>query len=179
MDTDDTDSGEGCEGLRGDASPGGRGDLRISDSRRGMSGEERTAETVSLVPVYIRGKRYEVPASLTIQKAMEYAGYQLVRGCGCRGGVCGACGTVYRFPDSYRVEVGLACQTVVQPNMYLTQIPLPREQGDVRSGGIVPDRRAGRQALSGALQVRGVQYLHALLPDGDRRDGSHRPGPPG
>ena len=123
MDTDDTDSGEGCEGLRRDASPGGRGDLRISDSRRAMSGEERTAETVSLVPVYIMGKRYEVPASLTIQKAMEYAGYQLVRGCGCRGGVCGACGTVYRFPDSYRVEVGLACQTVVQPNMYLTQIP--------------------------------------------------------
>ena len=29
----------------------------------------------------------------------------------------------YRFPGSYKIEVGLACQTVVQPNMYLTQIP--------------------------------------------------------
>jgi heterodisulfide reductase subunit C len=67
--------------------------------------------------------KYDVPASLTIQKALEYAGYQLVRGCGCRGGICGACGTVYRFPDSYRIEVGLACQTVVEPNMYITQIP--------------------------------------------------------
>ena len=69
------------------------------------------------------GKRYDVPESLTIQKAIEYAGYQLVRGCGCRGGICGACGTVYRFPDSYRIEVGLACQTVVQPDMYIAQIP--------------------------------------------------------
>ncbi|MBN2029484.1 4Fe-4S dicluster domain-containing protein [bacterium] len=75
------------------------------------------------VPIFIMGKKYEVPESLTIQKALEYAGFQLIRGCGCRGGICGACGTVYRFPDSYRIEVGLACQTVVEPNMYITQIP--------------------------------------------------------
>jgi heterodisulfide reductase subunit C len=76
-----------------------------------------------LVPIFVMGKRYEVPGSLTIQKALEYAGYQLVRGCGCRGGICGACGTVFRYPDSYRIEVGLACQTVVQPDMYIAQIP--------------------------------------------------------
>ena len=39
-----------------------------------------------LVPIFIMGKRYEVAPSITIQKAMEYAGYQLIRGCGCRGG---------------------------------------------------------------------------------------------
>ena len=44
------------------------------------------------VPIFIMGKKYDVPASLTIQKALEYAGYQLIRGCGCRGGICGACG---------------------------------------------------------------------------------------
>ncbi|RKY84832.1 4Fe-4S ferredoxin [candidate division KSB1 bacterium] len=82
--------------------------------------QEKTNE---LVPIFIMGEKYEVPPSLTIQKAMEYAGYQLKRGCGCRGGICGACATVYRMPDSYRIEVGLACQTVVKPNMYLTQIP--------------------------------------------------------
>ncbi|MEW6523347.1 MAG: 4Fe-4S dicluster domain-containing protein [Bacillota bacterium] len=69
------------------------------------------------------GKRYEVPAALTIMKAMEYAGYRFVRGCGCRGGFCGACGTVYRLPGDYRLKVGLACQTVVEDGMYLTQIP--------------------------------------------------------
>jgi heterodisulfide reductase subunit C len=77
----------------------------------------------SRVPIFVMGKRYEVPASLTIQKALEYAGFQLIRGCGCRGGICGACGTVFRFPASYRIEVGLACQTVVQPDMYIAQIP--------------------------------------------------------
>ena len=86
-----------------------------------MAAEEKAKE--ELIPIFIMGKRYEVPPSLTIQKAMEYAGYQLIRGCGCRGGICGACGTVYRFPESYKIEVGLACQTVVQPNMYITQIP--------------------------------------------------------
>ncbi|MFH1129947.1 MAG: 4Fe-4S dicluster domain-containing protein [Pseudomonadota bacterium] len=79
--------------------------------------------TVKMIPVYIMGKRYDVPDSLTIMKAMEYAGYQFVRGAGCRGGICGACGTVFRKPGDYRIHVGLACQTMVEPNMYLTQIP--------------------------------------------------------
>ena len=43
-----------------------------------------------MVDIYIMGKRYEVPESLTIMKAMEYAGYRLIRGCGCRSGFCGA-----------------------------------------------------------------------------------------
>jgi len=79
--------------------------------------------TEELVPVFIMGKRYDVPSSLTIMKAMEYAGYQLIRGVGCRGGFCGACATVYRLKDDDKLYFGLACQTVVQPNMYLTQIP--------------------------------------------------------
>ena len=76
-----------------------------------------------MVRIYIMGKLYEVPASLTIMKALEYAGYKFIRGSGCRGGVCGACATVYRFPDSYKINVGLACQTVIEPDMYLAQIP--------------------------------------------------------
>lgn len=75
------------------------------------------------VPVYIMGKRYEVPEGLTIMKSLEWAGYQLIRGCGCRGGFCGACATVYRVPGNFRVQVGLACQTPVTPNMTLVQLP--------------------------------------------------------
>ncbi len=81
------------------------------------------AEISEIVPVYIMGKRYDVPASLTIMKAMEWAGYTLVRGVGCRGGFCGACATVYRVKDDPKLYFGLACQTVVQPDMYLGQIP--------------------------------------------------------
>lgn len=80
-------------------------------------------EKKEMVKIYIMGKKYKVPPSLTIMKALEYSGYKFIRGCGCRGGVCGACATVYRFPDSYKINVGLACQTLIEPDMYLTQIP--------------------------------------------------------
>ncbi len=69
------------------------------------------------------GKKYEVPNGLTIMKALEYAGYRLIRGVGCRGGFCGACGTVYRTEGDYKIKVGLACQSVVEDGMYLTQLP--------------------------------------------------------
>ena len=46
----------------------------------------------NMVNVFLFGKQYTVPGDLTIMRAMEYAGYQLIRGCGCRNGFCGACG---------------------------------------------------------------------------------------
>ncbi|HEY66812.1 MAG: 4Fe-4S ferredoxin [Chloroflexi bacterium] len=89
-----------------------------------METEKQSEVTeADLIPVYIMGKRYMVPPTLTIMKAMEYAGYKLVRGCGCRGGFCGACATAYRILGDPKLYFGLACQTVVQPNMYLAQIP--------------------------------------------------------
>jgi succinate dehydrogenase/fumarate reductase-like Fe-S protein len=78
---------------------------------------------VDLIPVYIMGKRYMVPPTLTIMKATEWAGYTLIRGVGCRGGFCGACATTYRILGDPKLYFGLACQTVVQPDMYLAQIP--------------------------------------------------------
>lgn len=81
------------------------------------------ASAPEMVQIYLMGKQHEVPQGLTIQKAMEFAGYRLLRGCGCRGGFCGACGTVYRIGQDYRLRVGLACQTVVADQMYLAQIP--------------------------------------------------------
>lgn len=81
------------------------------------------AEEKEMVSIYIMGKQYRVPYGVTIMKAMEYAGYRFIRGCGCRGGFCGACGTVYRKPGDFRLKVGLACQTVVEDGMHLTQIP--------------------------------------------------------
>jgi len=56
-------------------------------------------------------------------KAMEFAGFKFLRGAGCRGGICGACPTVYRKAGDYKLYFGLACQTVVEPDMYLAQIP--------------------------------------------------------
>ena len=70
----------------------------------------------------ITGKRYDIPLGLTILKAYEYAGYQLVRGVGCRGGLCGACATIYRLAGSHRRRACLACQTAVQEGMILAPV---------------------------------------------------------
>ena len=76
-----------------------------------------------LIKIYILNKCYSVPGEATIMQAMEFSGYQLIRGCGCRGGVCGACSVVYRIPGQFELISGLACQTGVQENMRLLQIP--------------------------------------------------------
>lgn len=82
-----------------------------------------------LVTVYIMGKAHRVPADATIMGAIEYAGYQIKRGAGCREGFCGACATVYRVPGDYKIYAGLACTTLVEDEMYLTQLPsVPAEK---------------------------------------------------
>jgi len=97
-------------------------------------------DIIKLIPVYIMGKKYEVPNGLTIQKALEYSGYLLTRGCGCRGGVCGACATIYRKKGEYRLNVGLACQTVVEPDIYLVQLPYtPANKALYEVQNVVPD----------------------------------------
>jgi len=77
----------------------------------------------NFIDIYIMGKRYAVPDTLPIMKALEFCGYKLIRGVGCRGGVCGACATVYRTKGDAKLKVALACQKVVEPEMYLAQIP--------------------------------------------------------
>jgi formate hydrogenlyase subunit 6/NADH:ubiquinone oxidoreductase subunit I len=76
-----------------------------------------------LVDIHIMGEHHRVPSELTILQAMEYAGYKLVRGVGCRGGFCGACATVYREPGDYHLKFALACQTKVVPGMQLAMVP--------------------------------------------------------
>jgi len=75
------------------------------------------------VTIYIMGKAYKVPADLTIMQAIEYAGYRFIRSCGCRAGFCGACATIYRKKGDYKLHTALACQTRVEDEMYLVQIP--------------------------------------------------------
>ena len=76
-----------------------------------------------IVTIYVMGKKHEVPADLTIMKAMEYSGHQFRRGSGCRGGYCGACATLYRTKGSYKLSSALACQKIVEDEMYIAQIP--------------------------------------------------------
>lgn len=76
-----------------------------------------------MVNVFIMGNSYKVPADATIMGAIEYAGYQIKRGAGCREGFCGACATVYRMPGDYNIHTGLACTELVKEGMWLSQLP--------------------------------------------------------
>ena len=76
-----------------------------------------------MINVYLYGKKYEVPSNLTITEAFEYAGYQLVRGCGCRNGFCGACATIYRIKGKNELTGCLACSTKVEDNMCVATLP--------------------------------------------------------
>ena len=76
------------------------------------------------VSIFLFGKSYEVPDNLTIMTAMEYAGYQLIRGCGCRNGFCGACATIYRINGDKELHTCLACRTKVEDGMYIAALPL-------------------------------------------------------
>jgi formate hydrogenlyase subunit 6/NADH:ubiquinone oxidoreductase subunit I len=84
---------------------------------------EKQEPAKAMVTVYIMGKAYRVPADATIMGAIEYAGYQIKRGAGCREGFCGACATVYRMPGDYKIYTGMACMTLVQDGMWLSQLP--------------------------------------------------------
>ena len=92
----------------------------LSDSQ--AEGKRGVAEE-KLITVSIMGKPYEVPAEATIMGAIEYAGHQIIRGAGCREGYCGACATIYRVPGDYKIYTGLACMTMVEDGMTLTQVP--------------------------------------------------------
>jgi formate hydrogenlyase subunit 6/NADH:ubiquinone oxidoreductase subunit I len=95
---------------------------------------------LDLVTVFIMGKAHRVPAEATIMGAIEYAGYQIKRGAGCREGFCGACATVYRLPGDYKIYSGLACTTLVEEGMWLSQLPaIPAQRPVYKIEELTPD----------------------------------------
>lgn len=93
-----------------------------------------------MVTIVVMGEAYEVPEGATIMGALEYAGFQLTTGVGCREGYCGACGTLYREKGDYKLKGGLACQTVVSDGMHLAQIPfVPEEKPTYDLTELAPD----------------------------------------
>jgi len=94
------------------------------------------------VNIFLFGKKYEVPSGATIMSGMEYAGYKLVRGCGCRCGFCGACAIIYRVKGDRELKVALSCQAQVADNMYIATLPffpLVKQNFDINK--IRPDER--------------------------------------
>ena len=111
----------------------------------------------NMVNVYFYGKKYSVPADLTIMTAMEYAGYTLKRGCGCRHGFCGACATIYRIKGKNELKTCLACQTQVEEGMYVASIPFfPTDKRTYEIGELRPDQQV-------MMELYPLQCLHKGL----------------
>jgi len=96
----------------------------------------------NMVTIYLFGKAYEVPDNLTIMKAMEYCGYMLTHGVGCRHGFCGACSTVYRIRREKELHYCLACETKVKNDMFIASLPyFPMDRRRYDIGFVEPDAR--------------------------------------
>ena len=76
-----------------------------------------------MVTVEIEGKPFQVPAGITLMKALWYSGQEVVRGAGCLGGFCGACATYYRTKDDPKVKTCLACSFAVEDGMSFSFMP--------------------------------------------------------
>ncbi len=76
-----------------------------------------------MVTVEIDGKPFQVPAGITLLKALWHTGHEVTRGAGCLGGFCGACGTYYRTKDDPKVKTCLACSHAVEDGMSFSFAP--------------------------------------------------------
>lgn len=96
---------------------------KIAESNKSVVSGIDEKDIQHWITISILGRKYKVPAGLTIMQAMEFSGYRFIRSCGCRAGFCGACTTLYRIEGDYRLQTAMACQTRAEDGMYLTQIP--------------------------------------------------------
>ena len=125
--------------------------------------DEKDIEHWIIISIF--GRKYKVPAGLTIMQAMEFAGYRFIRSCGCRAGFCGACTTVYRIEGDYRLMTAMACQTRVEDGMYLTQIPFtPAEEVKYDINKLLPNIQALLQTYPEILRCLGCNACTKACP---------------
>ena len=121
-----------------------------------------------MVNVFLFGKKYSVPSNLTIMRAMEYAGYQLVRGCGLpERGFCGACATAVPHQGDRQLKVALACQTKVENDMYVATLPffpLVKEVYDINK--VRPDEQIMMQLYPEIYNCIGCNACTKACPQG-------------
>lgn len=119
------------------------------------------------VNMFLFGKQYEVSEGLTVMAAMEYAGYPLVHGCGCRNGVCGACAFFYRIRGDRELHAGLACQTKVEDGMYIAARPSPTTEKRVYDIHQIPaDKDVMRQLYPELDACIGCRACTRICPQG-------------
>ncbi|UCE27354.1 MAG: 4Fe-4S dicluster domain-containing protein [Candidatus Coatesbacteria bacterium] len=123
------------------------------------------AEEMEKVTINIMGREYDVPQSVTILQALEFSGYRVIRGCGCRGGICGACSVTYRIAGDYHLKSGLACQTVVEDGMELVTLPFfPVQKAVYDVGELEPDGALLRRFYPELTRCMGCNACTLICP---------------
>ncbi len=69
------------------------------------------------------GKEVEVPAGMTLLNAMQVAGHDYLKGCGCRMGDCGECAVYYRMPGAPVTLRDFSCELRVMEGMDVMEVP--------------------------------------------------------
>lgn len=65
----------------------------------------------------------EVPAGMTLLNALQAAGYDYLKGCGCRMGDCGECAVYYRLPGSAVTLRDFSCEMRVTEGIEVMEVP--------------------------------------------------------
>ncbi|MBF0308148.1 MAG: 2Fe-2S iron-sulfur cluster binding domain-containing protein [Magnetococcales bacterium] len=77
----------------------------------------------SRITLIYDGETFRVSEGRTVLVALEEAGLSFIRGVGCRGGVCGACGILYRLRGEPELHSALMCQEMVKDGMEIMPLP--------------------------------------------------------
>ena len=75
------------------------------------------------IALTILGQRVEVPEGMTLLNAMQVAGFDYLKGCGCRMGDCGECAVYYRLPGSAVTLRDFSCEMRVTEGMEVMDVP--------------------------------------------------------
>ena len=76
-----------------------------------------------LIPVYIKGKEYQVPENNTLLRVLQYLNSEVAYGNFCWNGECRNCVIVIRRDRQSQEVTALACLTKVVAGLYITKLP--------------------------------------------------------
>ena len=76
-----------------------------------------------------------VPAGMTLLNAMQVAGYDYLKGCGCRMGDCGECAVYYRLPGTVTTLRDFSCEMRVTEGMEVMEVPFKWNEAFKRAKG--------------------------------------------
>lgn len=95
------------------------------------------------VTIEFMGKPYRVSKDTTLFGALLETGWDSVKGLGCMGGCCGACGVLYRLPGESHVRTGLACRIPVREGLAFSLVgPYPFRKVEYNLSGISDPKQA-------------------------------------